>query len=204
MLMHRILPIAIAALLATSAVWAQNAPQRNRLTGTIAAVQAESFTVKAEDGKTYTVALTPASRIVADEPQSIDGIILGSYIATDLVKDDKGRWRATIGHTQPEPFGNNALWFRPIPGKPDAMRLLGIVKDMMPGGTGMLLLVAYDKGDMTIEIPATITLYNVRFDGPGLLKPGLAVDLSYDRAADGTLAGRFVTVERDGFKPVAD
>lgn len=188
------------ALLASPAL-AQNAPPA-RIRGTIQQVMDHQFMVKAQDGHSYTIVVGPKSRVVADNPQTVNGIQPGMHLATDLVKGPDGHYRATVGHTQPKPFGNNALWFHPIAGKPGAMRLLGIVKSVMPTKDGAMVTVSYDKGDMDIEIPSSILLYDVSFDGPGLLKPNLAVTVSYDRAADGTLTGRFVTVEKNGFKPV--
>jgi len=193
-------------LLIAAAAQAQNNPPQQpnpRIVGTIQQVSADGFTVKGDDGQTYTIGLDARSRVVADSKLDVNGIKPGDHFASDLTKAGED-WRSTVGHTQNEAFGNNALWFRPIAGKPGAMRILGIVEQVTPGRDGARVKVKYDMGDLEFEVPSTVVLYHVSFDGPSLLKPNLAVNAAYEKTPDGVLLGRFVTVEKDGQKPIAD
>jgi hypothetical protein len=186
---------------------AQNAapPQPNpRIVGSIEQVSAQSFTVKGDDGKTYTVNLDARSRVVSNTKLTADGIHPGDHFASDLAKGADGKWHTTIGHTQPEPFGNNALWFRPIPEKQGAMRVLGIVETVAKTPEGAHVKVKYDMGELEFEVPSSVTLYHVEFDGPSILKPKMAVNAAVDRAPDGAITGRFITVEKNGVKPITD
>jgi hypothetical protein len=194
------------ATLGCAPIFAQTAPQppNPRIVGTIEQVSPQSFTVKADDGKTVTVNLGPQSRVVSNTKLTADGIKPGDHFATDLVKAADGTWRAIIGHTQPEPFGNNALWFHPIQERPGAMRLLAIVLSVTKVSDGALVREKFDQGEMEIFVPADVTLYRVSFDGPSILKPKMAVNAAFDNAPDGTIMGRFITVEKDGMKPVTD
>ena len=194
------------AALGLTPVLAQNAPQppNPRIVGSIEQVSGQSFTVKRDDGKTVTVNLGPQSRVVSNTKLTVDGIKPGDHFATDLAKDADGKWRAVIGHTQPEPFGNNALWFHPIQGRPGAMRLLAVVEIVTKVPEGALVKEKYDQGEMEIFVPSDITLYRVSFDGPTILKPKMAVNAAYDKSPDGKIMGRFITVEKDGMKPVTD
>ena len=197
-----ILAGAAIALIATAAA-AQNNPPNPRIYGTILAVNTNEFMVQGEDGKVYTIALDKGSRVVADSKLTADGIKPGDHFASDLEKAGDG-WRSTVGHTQDEPFGNNALWFRPIQGKPGMMRILGIVESVTPDAGGARVKVKYDMGELEFQVPSDITLFHVSFDGPSLLKPNAAVNAVYDEAPDGTKTGRFVTVEKNGDKPIRD
>jgi hypothetical protein len=201
--MRRSLFIACGLALIAASATAQNNPPNPRVYGTIEQVSDKSFTVRGEDGKTYTIALDSRSRVVADSKLTVTGIKPGDHFASDLVKDGDG-WRSTVGHTQDEEFGNGALWFRPIAGKPGAMRILGIVESVTPDAGGARVKVKYDMGELEFQVPSAITLFHVAFDGPVLLKPNLAVNAVYEKAPDGTMTGRFVTVEKDGQKPIQD
>jgi hypothetical protein len=186
---------------------AQNAPpvQPNpRIVGVVEQVTDHNFTVRADDGKTVTVNLDQRSRVVSNTRLNADGIHPGDHFASDVMKGPDGKWHSTVGHTQPEPFGNNALWFHPIAGHPGAMRILGIVETVQKTPEGAHVKVKYDMGDLEFEVPSNITLYHVSFDGPSILKPGLAVNAAVDKSADGAIAGRFITVEKNGTKPIAE
>ena len=196
-----------ASVLFASAGLAQNAPLPARIAGTIQQVNPQSFTVKTADGNVYTVAIGPMTRLVADVPIKVTEIKVGEYIATDVTKGADGKWRSKVGHTQDQPFGGGPqgpLRLRPTPNQPDAARILGIVESVTPAAGGAVVTAKIDDGEVEAFVPSNITFYHVAFDGPALLKPGLAVDAPCDKAADGTLVGRFVTVEKNGFKPVDD
>lgn len=202
----RFLVAGFAGLMLALPASAQNAqPQPNRrIAGAIESVSAQSFTVKSDDGMTYTVNLDARSRVVSNTRLAAEGIYPGDHFASDLMKGADGKWHSTIGHTQPEPFGNNALWFHPIPGHPGAMRILGVVETVEKTQEGAHVKVKYDMGELEFEVPSTITLYRVEFDGPAILKPKMAVNAAYDKAPDGTITGRFITVEKNGVKPITE
>jgi len=197
-----------ASVLIASAAVAQNAQPPARIVGTIERVHAQDFTVKAKDGKVWTVTIGPNTRLVADVPIKVTGLTVGDFVATDVTKGADGKWTAKVGHTQPpdQPFGGRpgALRLRPTPNQPDSARILGKVASITPAPGGAILEAKVDGGVVEAFLPSSITFYHVAFDGPSLLKPGLAVDAPYDKGADGALVGRFVTVEKDGFKPVDD
>jgi len=199
--------LACAAVVTASAAVAQNAQpvQPNpRIVGIIEQTAPASFTVRDEAGKLVTINLDQRSRIVSNTRLTADGIQSGDHFASDVMKGADGKWRSTVGHTQPEPFGNNALWFHPVAGKPGAMRILGIVEAVQKTAEGAHVKVKYDMGELELEVPAGITLYHVSFDGPAILKPNASVNAACDRAPDGKLTGRFITVEKDGVKPIAE
>lgn len=195
------------ALLAGFPAMAQNVQpvQPNpRITGTIERAGPDSFSVRTENGNTVTVLLDQRSRVVSNTRLTPDGIHPGDHLASDVTKGADGKWHALVGHTQPEPFGNNALWFHPIAGQPGAMRILGVVETVQAGPGAAHVKVRYDMGELEFEVPANITLYHVTFDGPAILKPDLAVNAAVEKTADGKVIGRFITVEKDGIKPIAD
>jgi hypothetical protein len=194
---------ASAAALIAAPAWAQNTPPNPRVYGMIETVSAKEFTVADQNGKIYTIALDAHSRVVADSKLTVEGIKPGDHFAADLVKDGSG-WRAVIGHTQSEDFANNVLWFRPVTGKPGERRILGIVESVTPEENGARVKVRYDMGELEFKVPSNATLFHVSFDGSVLLKPNVAVNAVYKKAPDGTMTGRFVTVEKNGQKPVLD
>lgn len=199
--------LAGAAVLIAFPAWAQNAQsvQPNpRIVGTIEQAGPNSFTVHDRDGKTITVNLDQRSRVVSNTRLTPDGIHPGDHFASDVMKGADGKWHSTVGHTQPEPFGNNALWFHPIAGRPGAMRILGIVELVQKTSDGAHIKAKYDMGELEFDVPSNITLYHVSFDGRTILKPDMAVNAAYNKAPDGTITGRFITVEKDGVKPIAE
>ena len=201
------LSIAAAAALLAFPTLAQNAPpvQPNpRIIGVIQQATDHNFTVRTDDGKTVTVNLDQRSRVVSNTRLAADGIDPGDHFASDVMKGADGKWHSTVGHTQPEPFGNNALWFHPIAGHPGAMRILGIVETVQKTPEGAHVKVKYDMGELEFEVPSNITLYHVSFDGPAILKPNMAVNAAYEKSGDGAITGRFITVEKDGAKPIAE
>jgi hypothetical protein len=163
-----------------------------------------SFTVRDRNGKIISVNLDQRSRVVSNTRLTPDGIHPGDHFASDVMKGADGKWHSIVGHTQPEPFGNDALWFHPIAGHPGAMRILGIVETVQKTSGGAHVKAKYDMGELEFDVPSNITLYHVSFDGPAILKPDMAVNAAYDQAPDGTITGRFITVEKDGVKPIAE
>jgi hypothetical protein len=69
---------------------------------------------------------------------------------------------------------------------------------------GVRVRTNYDMGEIDIFVPANITLYRVSFERPSLLKRGMAVTLTYDKTMGPRYTGRFITVEKDGRKPISD
>jgi hypothetical protein len=199
--------LAATAVLVAYPAWAQNAQpvQPNpRIIGTIEQAGQNSFSVRDQTGKIVTVNLDQRSRVVSNTRLTPEGIHPGDHFASDVTKGADGKWHSIVGHTQPEPFGNNALWFHPIGGHPGAMRILGIVEtvEKTPGGT--IVKAKYDMGELEFDVPSNITLYHVSFDGPAILKPNMAVNAAIEKTPDGTITGRFITVEKDGVKPIAE
>ena len=207
--MRRMMGLSAVALFSATAALAADDGLPVRIAGTIQQVTPANFTVKMMDGKIYTVTLGPQSRVVADIPIQPDQIKVGDYIAADAKKGEDGVWRAFVGHTQQMPFGGAQPGapgrMRPQANNPNQARLLSVVDSITPNQGGVLVRAKIDGGSMAeVYVPFGITLYNAELDGPALLKPGMAVDVPYDKAPNGDLIGRFITVEKDGHKPVDD
>jgi hypothetical protein len=202
--MRNVLLAGIAALIAVPALAQDEVRARiPRLTGTIEQVGPQSFTVREDSGEVVTVKLDQGSRVVSNTPLTPDQIRAGDHISSDLMKGPDGAWHSTVGHTLSQPFTNDALWLRPLGGgRPGAMRILGLVEAVQKTPQGAHLKIKYDMGILDVDAPSGITLYHLNFDGRAILKPMMAVSAITAKAPDGTITGRFITVEKNGVKPI--
>ena len=201
--MRNVLLAGIAALIAVPALAQDEAPARlPRLIGTIEQAGPQGFTVRQDSGEVVTVKLDQGSRVVSNTPLTPDQIRTGDHISSDLMKGPDGAWHSTVGHTLSQPFTNNALWLHPLAGRPGAMRILGLVDAVQKTPQGAHLKIKYDRGERGVDVPSGITLYHLNFDGRAILKPMMAVSAITAKAPDGTITGRFITVEKNGVKPI--
>ena len=201
--MRNILLAGIAALIAVPALAQDGAPARlPRLIGAIEQVGPQSITVRRDSGEVVTVKLDQGSRVVSNTPLTPDQIRPGDHISSDLTKTSDGAWHSMVGHTLSQPFTNDALWLHPIAGRPGVMRVLGLVDAVQKTPQGAHLKIKYDMGELDVDVPSCITLYHLNFDGRAILKPGMAVSAITANAPDGTITGRFITVENNGVKPI--
>lgn len=201
--MKKVLVVGIAALIAVPALAQDGAPARlPRLIGTIEQVGPQSFTVRKDGGEVLTVSLDQGSRVVSNTPLTPDQIRTGDHISSDLMKGPDGVWHSMVGHTLSQTFTNDVLWLHPIAGRPGVMRVLGLVDAVQKTPQGAHLKIKYDMGELDVDVPSGITLYHLNFDGRAILKSGMAISAITAKAPDGTITARFITVEKDGVKPI--
>jgi hypothetical protein len=90
--------------------------------------------------------------------------------------------------------------FRPWDAGPQSTMTNGVVGSVS-GTNGRTMVVAYKGGEKTIDVPPETPVVKLAAGSRALLVPGAHITVFAAKAADGTLAARFVLVGLNGLVP---
>ena len=200
-----IIPLFISTSAVRSQVLArleQATGRQVRIDGPIAQIDGNTITVTNKGGKAITFAMTPNARIVSNVPIASTDIKSGDYIAIDTVKKN-GKDVVIQAHIQQFAHGANAANERPMVTHKGAIRHLGQVASAMKVKGGVALTVTGTKGgEMDFMLTPNIVRYRNEVDGTSDLKPGVTLMTNANRNAEGKLTAGFLTIAKDGHKPI--
>ncbi|HLH93756.1 MAG TPA: hypothetical protein VKW08_01420 [Xanthobacteraceae bacterium] len=198
-----ILPsIALAAALAASPAWAQQA-QTQRLSGTIEKVTGNSLQVKGKDGKEATVTLADKALIVGVTKASLSDIKEGSYIGSGAVPQADGSQKAVEVHIFAESQrgtgdGHRDGW----PGAPNGTMTNGEAGNPVTGVDGLTVMVKYKGGEKKIVVSPSTPIVQYHVSDMSIVKPGAAFSIvAATKKPDGTFETNRINVGVDGAVP---
>jgi hypothetical protein len=189
---------ALAAILAGSAVSAQQAPPE-RVRGEITKVDGSTLSVKARDGQMLTVKLAQPPRIAAMVKASLADIKEGMFVGVSAMAQPDGTQKAFAVHIfMDSQKGVVAERSGPWDSRPGSTMTNANGASTVAGTDGQNLLVKYKDGEKKVIVPPGTIIARTVPGTPADLKVGAKVFIgAAKKEADGTLLAPNVTVGRD-------
>jgi Domain of unknown function (DUF5666) len=188
--------LAIVALLTSGALQAQS---NVSLTGKVTALKGQDLTVATANGPAA-VKLNDKTVIRGELPIKFSDITPGMYVGATAAKQPDGTFLASRLHVFSEDQRGTGEGHRPLssaPGSGLTMTNANVetVEDVaVQNVRGRLLLLKFKGGEIKVLVPAdTLVVKRVIADSQSL-KPGATLSITANRADDGVLTARQITV----------
>ena len=199
----RALRITVAALAAAASwhAWAQ-APQGERVRGTIEKLDGSTLAVKTSDGHAMRIKLTDDARVVGVVKASMADIKPGTFIGSAATPQPDGSQKALEVHIFPEAMRGTGEGHRPyfIPNSTMTNGTVG--GNAVTGVDGHSVTLSYKGGEKKIVVPPGVPIVRYEIGSRGDLKPGAAFTiLSAVKKSDGSFETSRVNVGRNGAVP---
>jgi len=193
---------ALALIVATSTVWAQQAAPL-RVRGTIEKVDGDTLTVKTRSGETATVKLSADARVAAMTKATLADIKTGGFIGVTAMPQPDGTQKAIGIHIFMESQkGVVADRHFPWDREPGSTMTNANVDTMVSGVDGQTVTVKYKDGEKKVIISPTTPIVAMAPGSKADLKPGAQfIIMAAQKQPDGTLVAPAINVGRDGAAP---
>ena len=201
--MKKLAALIVAALLAAAPAWAQ-APSGTtpvRVRGTIDKLDGKVLTVKARSGDTLTINLADNFTVSALVKKSMSDIKTNDYVASTGVKGADGKLHCVELRIFPEALRGAGEGQFPWDGTPDSTMTNATVTGIVAASGGQTVKVNYKGTEGDFVVGPECQVFGYTSGDASLLKPGAAVFVVAQKAADGTLSAARLTAEKDGVKP---
>ena len=195
--------VAVAALAAAASfqVSAQ-APQGERVRGTIEKLDGSTLAVKTNDGHAMRIKLTDDARIVGVVKASMADIKPGSFIGSAATPQPDGSQKALEVHIFPEAMRGTGEGHRPYSIPNSTMTNGTVGGNAVTSVDGHAVTLSYKGGEKKIVVPPGVPIVRYEIGDRGDLKPGAAFTiLSAVKKSDGSFETSRVNVGRDGAVP---
>ena len=190
----------ISLIVATSAVWAQQAPPV-RVRGEITKVEGNTLSVKSRGGEDFKLRMAGDMRLVGITKISLADIKVGSFIGTTTVPGPDGSQNAVEVHVFPEYMRGTGEGSRPFDLRPNSTMTNATVDQSVVGNDGHTLLIKYKVGEKKVLVsPETPVVTYVPAD-KSELKAGAKVIAFFKKLPDGTFEANRVSVGLNGLTP---
>jgi hypothetical protein len=174
-------------------------PPASNVRGKIVKVDGRNVTVKTREGQTVNVALTADAGVRYMKKSKLSDVKQGDYISILSMPGKDGKQHAVDIHGIPARAPENQI---PFDYAPNSMMTNAHVQGVVKAKNGNTLTVT-QRGQTSEFIIDGKTMIDTGADGAmSDLKPGKAVFIRANKAADGALTANNITVEKNGFKPV--
>jgi hypothetical protein len=190
-----------AAFLAFQSVAALAQAMPERVGGTVESFAGDTLTMKTADGKSETVQVPASVKVTALVNCKLSDIKAGDYVGSAAVKGTDGKLHAQEVHIFAESMRGTGEGQRPMSGANRSMTN-ATVTTVIAAPKGQTLRLAYKGGEQDIEVGPEARIVAIVPGDRSLLKPGAAVSVFVEKAADGSLRARAVQAEKDGVKPL--
>jgi hypothetical protein len=186
---------------AVSAAFAQ-APQTQRVRGTIEKVDGNSLSVKARDGALLAVALASNATVIGVVKASLADIKEGSYIGSGAMPQADGSQKALEVHIFAESQRGTGEGHRPWNGAPNSTMTNGTAGNAVAGVDGSVITVKYKDGEKKLIVAPGTPIVQYVLGERSELKPGASINITNAvKKPDGTFEAVRVNVGRDGVVP---
>lgn len=193
--------------LATIAVWltaactaTAQAQDAVRLRATIDAVDGDSLSLTTRAGDKVVVSLAPDLIVIALVPIKLEDIKPGSFIGSAAMPQPDGTLRALEVHLFPESMRGAGEGHRPFDLQPTSTMTNGTV-GAVTGNVGRTLKVTYKGGEQTIVVPPDTPVVTYEPGSRAMLVANAHIILFGQRASDGTVTAKRISVGKDGLVP---
>jgi len=190
---------AFALMFGLSAAFAQQAPTQ-RLSGTIAAVDGSTLTVKTRQGDVK-VNLTSNATVMGVVRRTVADVKAGSYVGVGAMPQPDGSQKAIRVMIFSEPQRGSNEGHRPWT-QPGSTMTNATVDTTVASVDGQVLMVKYKDGEKKIIIPPGLEIQAYVAGDKNELKPGVNIlILRATKKPDGTFEAAAVNAGRDGVVP---
>jgi hypothetical protein len=193
--------IALVAAFAASSAWAQ-APQTQRLRGTIEKVTGNSLLVKSREGAELTVNLTDNVQVVDVLKATLADIKEGSYIGSGALPQADGTQKAVEVHIFADAQRGQGDGHRPWDGAPNGTMTNGAAGTTVTAVDGLTVMVKYKDGEKKLIVTPSTPIVRYEVGNKSALKPGANFTIvAAVKKPDGTFEAARINVGRDGVVP---
>jgi hypothetical protein len=184
--------LALALLLAAATpAMAQLPPP---VTGVIQSVEAQGLTLKTGDGKTVAMTLPADAIVVKNQKADFAAIKPGEFIASAAIEQQDGKLHAQEVRIFPEALRGRGEGHRPMAVPHETMTNATVERVVSASGGGVLT-TKYPGGTTEIVVDPGTPITAIETLGRAALKPGVSISTRPEKAADGSLTARIVTVQ---------
>ncbi len=187
--------LALAAVLAAGAAYAQAPAPPVRVNGVVTAISADSVTVKEAGGKTTVLPLLRTWTAVVTKPVDIENIKPGSFVATANQNiDEKSGKSIELRIFEP---GNKGGEGSRAMAAPNTTMTNGTVQTVKKGAGGRELDVSYPGGVRHIVVPPDVQVIGSMPAARDAVKVGVTISANTVKDAEGVARGtRIAIVEK--------
>ncbi len=182
---------------------AAQAPTSTRIRGTIAALTANSISVKTKGGDTVPIGLDAKTPIVGVAAASLAAIKPGSFVGSAAKTQPDGSMVAWEVHIFPDSMRGFGEGHRPMDPQ-DTMTNGTVGADMASVGSvsGRTITINYAGGQKKILVPDGVPVVSYEIGTRALLVPGAHVSImATEPAGGGALTAARITVGKSGVTP---
>jgi len=164
------------------------------VTGVIVSVDAQSLTLKTGDGKTVAMTLPADAIVTRNEKTDCAAIKPGDFIASAALEGPDGRIHAQEVRIFPEAMRGRGEGHRPMAEPHRTMTNATVVAVAAQGGGGVVT-TKYPGGTTAIVVDPGTPINEILALERNALKPGETVAIRPEKAADGSLTARIVSLQ---------
>jgi hypothetical protein len=192
--------VLVAAFAATAAL--AQAPQTQRLRGTIEKVDGNTVTAKSDKGDALKINLADKMTVVAVVKASLADIKDGAFIGSGAMPQPDGSQKAIEVHIFPEAMRGTGEGFRPWDGAPNSTMTNGTAGNPVTGVDGPVITVKYKDGDKKIVVGPDVPIVRFEIADMSAVQPGVAFTVvAAVKQPDGSFTINRINVGRDGVVP---
>lgn len=198
--MKAVIALSAVFVLVLNAAVAQPQGQQVRIRGTVQKLDGQKLTVESQKAGTITVTMAPNIGINGLEKQSLSDIDDGNFIGTTATKGQDGRWKAVEVHIFPESMRGAGEGHYPwdMPGSTMTNANVSGTTKIKDGRT---LELAYDGGQVEVDVMPDTPIVRFIPGDRSLLEPGAKVFVLAAKGEDGTINAFAITAETNGVEP---
>lgn len=199
-MLKRLLPLALAACLATTAAIAQNTPP-TRIRGTIAGVEGHTLSVATREGTKVDITLNEPLTVSTVKKVDLADVKPDTYVGIATRAGANGALTALEVLVFPEAMRGAGEGHYAWDLEPESMMTNGTVTGAVEATSGRELRLSFKGGNNKIIVPPNVPIVTFVPAERADLKPGARIFCIATKNAEGKLAAGRVTVEKDGVAP---
>jgi hypothetical protein len=166
--------------------------------GKVVKLDGQNLTVKTREGQTVTIALAPNTSVRALAKKKLSDIKAGDNVASTSLPGKDGKLHAVEVHFLPPQVPESQS---PYDFKPGSLMTNAKVSGIAKAKNGNVLTVNLKGQPTDIVIDKSTVIVGPADATMADVKPGKAVFLRANKAADGSYTANNLTIEKNGVKP---
>lgn len=175
---------------------------RVRVRGTVETLSGDTLTIKTPDGTDQPVALKSGFKVGGIKRASVDDIKPGDFVGVGSVPKGNGPNDAQQVMIFPPSMKGTGEGDRPWDAHPNKDMTNATVSTAVKAVDGRTITLTYQGKEKTIAIPDGTQIVTLVPAAKDDLKPGAAVIVTAQKAADGSMSSAQVSVGLDGVTPM--
>jgi len=176
--------------------------QRMRIRGTVESLNGDVLTIKTRDGSDQLIAMQSGFKIGGIQRASVDDIKPGDFVGVGSMPKGSGPNDALQVMIFPASMKGTGEGNRPWDAKPNTEMTNATVSTAVKAVNGKTITLTYQGKEKTIAVPDGTQIVTIASATKDDLKPGAAVIVTAEKAADGSVSSKQVSVGLSGVQPM--